>query len=140
MSKRWNPDKWPHSAVYVPAMHRGELLEIHALRARLYRLQRARCFICTKHMPDNPHTPSHVNGWTIEHVIPSRHGSLPYNIVLAHKGCNLTKGHRDPTLEDVIRCAVLYEQLLTQLNGRNKTGKGWIKQNVERTETHAQRD
>lgn len=61
-------------------------------------LQGGRCFYCGEVMGAKA---------TFDHVIPRAYGGIdsPANVVLAHRRCNLRKGDRLPTAEEVERLA-----------------------------------
>lgn len=85
----------------------------------LWNAQEGRCFHCGHLMSTWPANPNHNNrdvGWSREHFIPKMYlkrmkGEIKYNLVLAHAQCNMDRGHRFPTPEEVVKFRQIYKRI-----------------------------
>jgi 5-methylcytosine-specific restriction endonuclease McrA len=78
----------------------------------LYAFQNGKCFYCNKYMRYTSHHPKHPGklfGYTLDHLFPRCGGNmLAGNTVLACRKCNELKADRQPTVQEVVKAAMLY--------------------------------
>lgn len=81
-------------------------------RALLYYVQGRRCYLCDKPMTDPSlnKTVGSTNATSYDHIVPGIRGVNPReNVALCHAACNLKKGDRPPTEEELVRGRVYFE-------------------------------
>lgn len=81
---------------------------------RLYNAQAGLCFYCNGRMARYPHCQKHLSGFTFDHFYPyfmTKRKGRAWNGVLAHKNCNLHKGGRYPTADEVVRFIAVWAAL-----------------------------
>lgn len=81
-------------------------------RTKLFYAQNGKCFYCRKPMVLVGHCSKDVlpDKVTVDHVVPrAKGGGNEDNTVAAHHDCNVAKGDREPTVEEIKRMEDLHD-------------------------------